>query len=43
MVWEGERSYAKNKVSGQKTRIKYEDGQCVMCTWVPSRESERVQ
>jgi hypothetical protein len=29
-----------NKKTGQKTRIKYEDGQYVMYMWVPSGENE---
>ncbi len=37
-----------NKESGQKTRIDYEEGQYVMCLWLPSngeevlKETERV-
>ena len=26
----------KNKISGQKTKIHYEDGQCILYLWVPS-------
>ncbi len=40
VVLEGERSYTQSKTLGQKTRISYEDGQYVMHTWVPSKESE---
>ncbi len=28
--------YMQNKETGQKTRIEYEGGQCVMYLWVPS-------
>ncbi len=35
-VLDGNKSYVQNKETGQKTRIEYEDGQCVMCLWVPS-------
>ncbi len=40
VVMDGEKSYAHNKASGQRTRIKYDDAQYVMYMWVPSMESE---
>ncbi len=36
----GERGCTQSKASGQKTRIKQEDGQYVMHTEAPSSESE---
>ncbi len=39
-VLDGEKSYRRNKATGQKASINYEDGQCFMCTRVPSKESE---
>ena len=35
VVLDGEHSYMKNKASGQKTKIQYEDGQYIMYMWVP--------
>ena len=35
VVLDGEHSYVKNKVSGQKTKIHYEGGQCIVYMWVP--------
>ena len=40
VVLDGEKSYTQNKKTGQKTRIKREDGQYVMYTWVPFKENE---
>ena len=42
VVLDGGRSYMQNKESRQKTKIHYEDGQCVMCLWPPS-EGEEAQ
>ena len=36
VVLDGEKSYTQNKKTGQKTRIGYEEGQCVMYLWVPA-------
>ena len=36
MVLDGEHSYMKNKVTGQTTKIHYEDGQYVLYLWLPS-------
>ena len=41
VVLDGERSYAQNKRTGQKMRIEYEGGQCVMHLWVPSTKGDR--
>ena len=40
VVLDGKRSYMQHKESGKKTRIEYEDGQHVMCLWVPARREE---
>ncbi len=32
----GETSYVKNKCTGQRTKISHEDGQYIMCAWVPA-------
>ena len=40
VVLDGERSYTQNKETGRKTRINYEQGQYVMCVWVPVKEGE---
>ena len=40
VVLDGGRSYMQNKETGQRTRIKYEDGQYVMYLWLPSLEKE---
>ena len=40
VVLDGGRSYMQNKGSGQKTKIHYEDGQCVMYLWLPSKREE---
>ena len=40
VVLDGEKSYMQHKDSGKKTRIEYEDGQYVMCLWVPARREE---
>ena len=40
VVLDGEKSYMQNKESGRRTRIEYEDGQHVMCLWMPSRCEE---
>ena len=40
VVLDGGRSYMQNKETGQRTRIKYEDGQYVMYLWLPSSERE---
>ena len=37
---DGGRSYMQNKENGQKTRINYEEGQRVVCLWLPSKEGE---
>ncbi len=42
VVLDGVNSYMQNKESGQKTRIDYEEGQCVMYLWLPPR-CEEVQ
>ena len=34
------KSHMQHKESGQKTRINYEDGQYVMCLWLPAKEEE---
>ncbi len=36
----GGKSCMRNKANGQKTRINYEEGQCVMCLWLPSQGEE---
>ncbi len=36
VVLDGGKSYTQNKKTGQKTRIGYEEGQCVMYLWVPA-------
>ena len=36
----GDQSYMVNKKTHQKTRIKYEDGQCVFYIWAPGRSKE---
>ena len=35
VVLDGEHSFMKNKVTGQKTKIHYEDGQYILYLWVP--------
>ena len=35
VVLDGEHSFMKNKVTGQKTKIHYEDGQYILHLWVP--------
>ena len=40
VVLDGAKSYMQNKENGQKTRINYEEGQCVMYLWLPSNEEE---
>ncbi len=40
MVLSGERSYMKNKPTGQRTNISYEDGQYIMYMWVPAGPKE---
>ena len=40
VVLDGGRSYMQNKETGQRTRINYEEGQCVMYMWLPSKEEE---
>ncbi len=37
---DGGRSHTQNKENGQKTRIKYEEGQYVKHLWLPSKEGE---
>ncbi len=36
VVLGGNESYVQSKETGQKTRIEYEGGQCVMRLWAPS-------
>ncbi len=36
VVLDGDRSYMQNKLTGQKKRIQYENGQYVMYLWIPS-------
>ena len=43
VVLDGEHSYMKNKASGQKTKIHYEDGQYIMYMWVPCGRQEPVK
>ncbi len=40
---DGERSYVQNKETNKKTRINHEQGQNVMCVWVPVKEGEMVK
>ena len=40
VVLNGEHSYMKNKRTGQKTKISYEDGQYIMRMWVPAGPKE---
>ena len=40
VMLDGEHSYMKNKISGQKTKIHYEDGQYIMYMWVPCGPKE---
>jgi hypothetical protein len=44
VVLDGEHSFMKNKTSGQKTKIHYEDGQYILYMWVPCgpKEPEKV-
>ncbi len=37
---DGGGSYTQNKENGQKTRIKHEEGQCVLCLWLPAKHEE---
>ena len=37
---DGGRSYTQSKGTGERTRINYWEGQCVMCMWLPSKEEE---
>ncbi len=37
---DGGKSYMQNKGDGQKTMINYEEGQYVMCLWLPAKERE---
>ncbi len=41
VVLDGERSYMQNKAAGEKTRVRYEGGQCIVCMWAFSKESRR--
>ena len=43
VVLDGEHSYMKNKASGQKTKIHYEDGQRILYTWVPCGRTKPEQ
>ena len=40
VVLDGGKSYMQNKESRQRAKIHYEDGQCVMYLWIPSRREE---
>ncbi len=40
VVLDGGRSYMQNKESGQKSRIHYEEGQCVIHLWLPTKGEE---
>ena len=40
IVLGGEKSYLQNKETNKKTRIKHEQGQCVMYVWVQVKEGE---
>jgi hypothetical protein len=40
VVLDGKYSYMKNKASGQRTKIHYEDGQYIMYMWVPCGPNE---
>ncbi len=40
VVLDGERSSVQNKETNEKTRITYEQGQCVMYVWVLVKEVE---
>ncbi len=40
VVLDGDESYTQNKETSKETRINYEQGQCVMCVWVPVKEGE---
>ena len=40
VVLDGEKSYMHNKESGQKAKIRYEDGQYVLCLWLPTKGEE---
>ncbi len=37
---DGSRSYVQNEETGEKTRIGYEDGQCIAILWLPAKEEE---
>ena len=37
VVLDGGRSYTQHKENGQRTRINYEEGQYVMCLWLPAK------
>ncbi len=37
---DGWRSYMQNKETCQRARISHEEGQRVMCVWLPSKEEE---
>ncbi len=40
VVLDGEKGYMQHKESGMRTRIDYEDGQCVMYVRMPARREE---
>ncbi len=37
---DGRKSHTRSKESGQKTRVNYEESQCVMYLWLPAKETE---
>ncbi len=43
VVLGGDESYTQNKETNKKTRINYEQGQCVMYVWAPVKEGEVVK
>ncbi len=43
VVLDGERSHMQNKETNKKTMVNYEQGQCIMCVWVPVKEGEVVK
>ena len=40
---DGDKSYMQNKETNEKTRVNYEQGQCVIYFWVPVREGEAAK
>ncbi len=42
-VLDGDKSYAQNKETDNKTRINDEQGQYVMCIWAPVKEGEAAK